>query len=218
MPVISLAIPGIEKRRDLIGRNAGEKSAHRRVTDDAHVLGKQGMAPSIVRIVLTGVVFIDDQVADKVRNELGLVAERILEERVQTVFVNDSRKGNVGAYADGVASPRRVGDRRQPNIGEMLEKVFIRYHARLIVGRDKLADDDSLGNVELTLRVVDAFGFEENVAACAFLLEDDLSLGLWNLDRGVEIHNVSRSLSVTVTLNYNIKLQGFNHGVKELSR
>lgn len=58
--LISAGIPVIQKGDDLIAAHCAEQSAHRHIAVDLHLISEKRMVERKIRIVLTGVILIDD--------------------------------------------------------------------------------------------------------------------------------------------------------------
>ena len=62
LTMVSFCVPVIEKSKDVVLGNSIEKATDSRVTVHAHVLCKKRMIECVIWVVLTGVIFVNNQV------------------------------------------------------------------------------------------------------------------------------------------------------------
>ena len=105
--VILLVVLVVKEVLDLIAGNASEKSRDRTVAKDSHAVRVERMTPRIVWEILSGFVFVHDQVGRKIEDQAGLVVKGLFEKFVDVVLANYGREGNVRANAQHIAALRK---------------------------------------------------------------------------------------------------------------
>ena len=143
-----------------------------------------------IRIILSGVFFLDDQIRDQIKDQTGLSPKPFCKHRDQLILIKHFPDDDTGPDLE-TAAP--VGEREF--LGDLCvrkidHELIVREHKARVIRRH-LSDDRSLGNRIPLVLVVFTAVLIQDVGCPALLLSDDLAFYLRYLYRGIEVHNSS---------------------------
>ena len=143
-----------------------------------------------IRIILSGVFFLDDQIRDQVKDQAGLPPEPLCKHRDQLILVHHLPDDDTGPNLE-TAAP--IGEREflgYLRVREIDHKLIVREHKARVIRRD-LADDRSQGNSIPLVLIVLAAVLIQDIGCPALFLSDDLALYLRYFYSGIQVHNFS---------------------------
>ena len=143
-----------------------------------------------IRIILTGVLFFDNQIGNKVKDESGVISEPLCEHRTQFVFIDDFLDDDTGADLQAAAPVGKGKFLRDLSIREVYLEPLIRKHKCRIL-RGHLAHNCPLGHRVFLILIVFAAVLIQDIGRAALLLGDDLALHHRDFNSGIEVHNSS---------------------------
>ena len=143
-----------------------------------------------IRIILTGVLFFDNQIGNKVKDESGVIAEPFGQHRTQFVFIDDLLDDDAGADLQAAAPVGKGKFLWNLSIRKVYLKPFVREHKCWII-RGHLPNNSPLRHGVFLILVVFAAILIQDVGRTAFFLGDDLALHHRDFNRGIEVHNSS---------------------------
>ena len=85
--MVPVPVPVIQKSDALIFRDRFQQSADLGIAVDRHLVREKRMGESEIRIVLSGVFFINDQIGNKVQHKPGIFTKTFSEHRHKLVFI-----------------------------------------------------------------------------------------------------------------------------------
>jgi len=186
LPVVTAPVPLVEESRRRVLRHVLEQVRDLCVAEDRHVLGGQGMAVCVIRIVLRGIVLGDDRVEREIHEQPAIPGPEYPVDHLR--------------YPEGPRDPVQDEERPDPQAAasgegrflfwnlisrKALEEVLVRVH-EVAVRPVLLAYADPFRRVVFLVRVIFTGTLEVYVSASLDGDPDDMLGGYGNSE--VEVH------------------------------
>ena len=155
LAVVAFGIPFIQKPDTLIRRNSCNKIRHLGIAVNPHFIRKKRMVVTIIRIVLTGIIFRNDGVGREIQKKAAVFANDPFHHLIQSVVCNEFSDQDIGTDSETAAPLGTILFFRQFNLREIFQKVRIRVH-QLWIRRFHLSNRRALRNIIFFLRHVSA--------------------------------------------------------------
>ena len=162
------------------------------------------MAATIVRVVLSGIVLIDDHVGSQIEDETSPLAELFFKKIGELIFPDELTENNICPDMQRIAANSRSFKSVDGYLRKVLQEVLVGIHCVLIPRRDKLADHHTLRDIELALCIVFASYLIQDIGAFTLRSLDDLALDDRDFNCNRQVHTLV-FVSGKVTLNFNKK-------------
>ena len=183
-------VPVIQKTDALVFSDRVQQPADLGIAVDRHLFCKERMGECEIRVILSGVLFINNQVCDKVKDQPGIFPEPFRQHRDQFVLVHHLPDDDTGTDLETAAPVSERELFRDLCIREIDQELIVREHQARIIRRYFPDDRSQRDSVALVLIVLAAVLIQD-IGRPALFLGDDLALDLGDFYRGIEVHSSS---------------------------
>ena len=126
--MVTFFVPVFKEADALVFRNRIQEPYDLGIAVNRHLFCKERMCERVVRIVMAGVLFFDNQVGDKIKDESGIVPEPLPQHWHQFVFLQYFLDDDIGADLKTGAPVSEWKFFRDIGIREIHLILFVREH------------------------------------------------------------------------------------------
>ena len=188
--MVPVPVPVVQETDALVFGDRVQEPADLGITVDRHLFRKEWMGECEIRIILPGVLFINDQVCNKVQDQSGIFTEAFRQHRDQFILVHHLPDDDAGTNLETAAPVSERELFRDLGIRKIDQELIVREHKGRVICR-YLPDDRSQRDSVALVLIVFAAVLIQDIGRPALSLGDDLALDLRDFYCGIEVHSSS---------------------------
>ena len=187
LAMVPFPVPVVQEPDGLLPADGFQEAADFHITVDPHPVREQRMAEGKVRIILAGIVFVDDKIGNQVHKQAAILLEPALQYLRKLTLLQYLAYDDIRTNPQGTAAVRFRAFLRHDCVREELLVFLVGIHARQVI-RQPLADNGAQRDYILLLRLVELSVLKQNVGGGAFGFLKDFPLHLGDWYREIVIH------------------------------